>query len=397
MRCLIFLFKKYLFPRATNLLSLALMVSIVGVVLGIIQLMLVLSVMSGFLNLFRENYTRISSDIVVIPRLSHSRPKGIQEVLEGTHGVQAITEFAIGQGMVIQKGVAGVTLEGIHLETSSRVTPWDRVWVRPPLRELQEKDPYWIWLGVQLAKKLKVKEGDSVDVLIADGSRTKRMPFRVTALTKFGIYDHDLHYARVDLNTLGRLHFRDEQEPMYKIKAADKVPIDSLADRLKEVLGPMAVVKKWSDVHQNIFLAVEHQKAMLFWVLEIVVGLAAVNVVNLLMISSYHRRRDVAILRAMGMRLRTVVVFFLVQGAMVGFVGILLGVAMGFGVCKLVEVYQPSLLSESIYNVTRLPFVTQPKDVVLISGAAFVLCVLFSLFPALRAATSRPVEALRYE
>jgi len=132
-------------------------------------------------------------------------------------------------------------------------------------------------------------------------------------------------------------------------------------------------------------------------VLDIVVALAGMNVINLLMMSTYQRKRDVAILRAMGMRFKSIVFFFVGQGTLVGLMGIGSGVLLGFGLCHLVERFQPELLSEAIYNVTRLPLKVQLGDLILVCGAALLLCMVFSVIPALKAALSRPVQALRYE
>lgn len=397
MRATLFLLRRYLFPERSNLTALALWLSVLGVAIGIIQLMLVLSVMTGFQGFLREHYTAITSEIVVLPRPSEASAIDFRLGLEGTPGVAAATPFGLGAGMLLKNGVGGIVLEGIDLDTSSKVTPWEKIWVEAPDLAEQSKTPYWIWLGVQLANKLKIKKLDTVNVMIADGDSKKVLPFKVTAITKFGIYDHDLHYARIDLRQLNNLFRRANAEPMYKVRVKPEATIEATAEVLKEKLGRRANVKQWSEINQNIFLAVQHQKQMLFLVLEIVIALAAMNVVNLLMMSTHQRKRDIAILRAMGFRFRSVVWFFLGQGMAVGTVGVGLGLGLGVLVCRFVEEYQPTLLSESIYNVTRLPIRVELGDVTLISLVALALCMIFSLVPALRAAMARPVDALRYE
>ena len=398
MGAIFFLLRRYLLPDRTNLLGLALWISVAGVALGIVQLMLVLSVMSGFQKVFQDCYTNITSEIVVIPRHSRLKEDDFALTLSQTKGVAAMTPFGLGQGMVLkERAVGGVVLEGVDPATSDKVTPWSQIWVKRPDFEAQEKNPYWIWMGAQLAKKLQVKQGDTVNVLLADEESKKIIPFLVTAITKFGIYDHDMHYARIDLKVLDLLFHRQDMEPMYKVKVGRGFEVSAVAEAIRDRMEKMAVVKEWRELNQNVFLAVEHQKKLLFLVLEIIIALAAMNVVNLLMMSSYQRRRDVAILRAMGMRLRGVFFFFVAQGAAVGMTGVLIGVALGFVVCHLVERFQPALLSEAVYNVTKLPIRIELPDVLLVCGAALVLCILFSLLPALRAALSRPVKALRYE
>lgn len=398
MQATFFLLRRYLFPRSGSLLTFALWISVVGVALGIVQLMVVLSVMSGFQDLFRRNYTRISSELIVIPRGGREYQPAFAEKLRKVPGIRAITPTAIGQAMILKDGaVGGAVLEGVDARTSPDVTPWKEIWIERPRFDLQDQNPNWIWIGKQLADKLDAKPGDTVELLIADRESRTVIPFVVTAVTKFGIYDHDLRYARADLAVIQKLFHRADMEPIYKTKLDDIEDLPKVAEAVKEAFGSSASVRLWSEMNQNIFLAVQHQKKMLFLVLEIVVALAAVNVINLLMMSSQARRRDVAILRAMGMRFQSITTFFVLQGAAVGAAGIVVGLAAGYLVCQLMKVFQPRFLSESVYNVTYLPVRIELVDVSLVGVVGLVLCVLFSVIPAVGAALARPVTALRYE
>jgi len=392
---ILFLLRRYLVPKEGNLLSFALWVSVIGVVIGIVQLMLVLSVMSGFLDFLETKYTAISSDIVVIPKGSSSSEQ-IKKLLEAIPEVKATTPFGLGQSMVVKTGVAGVTLEGIDLGTASLVTDWDKILLAPPIQDSRVKAGQWIWLGSQLAKKLQASVGDSVEILIP-GQKNQLEPFIVSGITKFGLYDHDLHYARIDLNVLKRIFNKENVSSLFKVKLKSGVPLYQGAKAIRSKLKQQVQIKTWNQINQNLFLAVEDQKRRLFLVLEIIVGLAGVNVISLLMMSAHYRRRDMAILRAMGLKARGVFLFFIAQGLVVGTIGVVVGVGSGILACKLVERFQPSILSEAIYNTSRLPFKIQLGDVLMISGAALTLCVVFSIVPALRAAYAKPVEALRYE
>ncbi len=391
------LITRYLLPKKGNLLALALWLSVVGVMIGAAQLVVVLSVMSGFQDLLRRNFTRISSEVVVLPKGRMAPSPEFRTNIKSTAGVAAVTPFALGAGMVVFNGrVGGVVLEGIDKETTGSVTPWNEILIERD--EGKEKgNAYWIWLGHQLARKLNIRVGDSISLLIGDEQGKKVLPFVVTGLFRFGIYDHDLHWARVDMNVLDQVFRKEPEEKMYKILVDKGVSIEGTGERLRENLKGKASVRLWSEINQNIFLAVEHQKQLLFLVLEIVLALAAVNVVNLLLMSGYHRRKDIAILRAMGIKFSTIIVFFLVQGTFVGVVGAAFGLGLGWILCRMLEQFQPAILSESIYNVTRLPLKTLPMDLFLVAIGAIVVCIVFSLVPAMRAAQSSPAEALKYE
>ncbi len=389
-----FLMKRSLFPKGGSLLSLALWISVAGVALGVAMLMLVLAVMSGFLDFLQNKYTDITSPLVVIPRTEKVAGVNLKAQLEAIPGVEAVTPFGLSQAMLISNGVGGVTLEGISLSDSFRVTDWKRIWQEPPGESIPaEKN--WIWIGKGLSEKLRIKSGDTVQLMLGTNP-LQTVPFVVRAITKFGIHEHDLRYAYIDISQLQDLFFQGKFQPFFKMKLG-AVSVNEAKNRIVEEFGDSVSVKKWSDINQNIFRAVKHQKIMLFWVLDIVVALAGMNVINLLMMSTYQRKRDVAILRAMGMRFKSIVFFFVGQGTLVGIMGIGSGVVLGFGLCHLVERFQPELLSEAIYNVTRLPLKVQLGDLILVCGAALFLCMVFSVIPALKAALSRPVQALRYE
>ncbi|NBX77190.1 MAG: ABC transporter permease [Proteobacteria bacterium] len=388
-----FLMRRSLFPKGGSLLTLALWISVSGVALGVAMLMLVLSVMSGFLDFLQTRYTEITSPIVVIPKGDVGSQGTFKKTLESIPGIKAVSPFHLSQSMLIRNGVGGVTLEGVSFEDSKRVTPWEKIWVEPP--NLDPAIANWIWIGKGLANKLNIKKGDTVQLMVS-GEQMRTEPFVVTGITKFGIYEHDLRYSYIDLKKLEELFYRRPLEPLYKV-ALSGISVDQGYQLLKEHLGELATVRKWSDINQNIFRAVQHQKIMLFWVLDIVIALAGMNVINLLMMSTYQRKRDVAILRAMGMRFKSIVLFFVGQGTVVGTIGISVGVLLGLVLCEVVERFQPAILSESIYNVSKLPLKVQASDVSLICVMALLLCIVFSVIPALKAALSQPVQALRYE
>jgi lipoprotein-releasing system permease protein len=388
-----FLMRRSLFPKGGSLLTLALWISVSGVALGVAMLMLVLSVMSGFLDFLQTRYTEITSPIVVIPKAEVGGQSTFKKTLESIPGIKAVSPFHLSQSMLIKHGVGGVTLEGVSLEDSKKVTPWEKIWIDKP--NLDPTIPNWIWIGKGLATKLNIKKGDTVQLMVS-GDQMRTEPFVVTGITKFGIYEHDLRYSYIDLKKLEELFYRRPLEPLYKV-ALSGISIDEGVQKLKEQLGELATVRKWSDINQNIFRAVQHQKIMLFWVLDIVIALAGMNVINLLMMSTYQRKRDVAILRAMGMRFKSIVLFFVGQGTVVGTIGIGVGVLLGLVLCEVVERFQPAILSEAIYNVNKLPLKVQASDVSLICVMALLLCIVFSVIPALKAALSQPVQALRYE
>ncbi|MBI1862402.1 MAG: ABC transporter permease [Deltaproteobacteria bacterium] len=379
------LLKRYSIPRG-NLTTFAMGVAVLGVAIGIAQLMLVLSVMSGFEDMLKTNYTRITSDLVVFG-------EGVKEAdIRKDKRVLATTESYFSQALLTGKAsVAGVVLEGIDPKTSESVTNWHSVMQKGPVKVMGD----WIWLGYACAEKLGVGVGEQVEITLFDGRKRKAVPVTVAGITKFGIYDHDKRYARIDNALFIRLF--GARNPIYKLKLVARVDPEGVKPALQKRLGRSAHIRLWNELHRNQFLAVQHQKKLLFLVLQIVIALAGINVVNLLVMNTHFRNRDLAILRAMGMPRISVFKIFLTQGLLIGLCGVVGGVALGVVVCFVVEHFQPNILSEAVYNVTRLPIVIQPLDVVALSAAALFLCLVFSVFPAWRATRRSPMEALRNE
>lgn len=393
MKYLPFLLGRNFFPRGKNLLSMALWVAAIGVALGIMQLMVVLSVFNGFHYYLKGASTRFTSELVLKPGRAESAG-ALEKQLASIPGLQAFTPFQVGQAMLIGKGgVGGAMLEGLDPVSSQKVTPWEEIFVE----RKASKSTHWIWLGSQLAKKLQVSVGDTVSVMTVENSQRRYVPFEVTGITHFGIYDNDLRSAKIDLGTFQQLFGSENSVPYYKTKLASEEDLEPVMNAIEAKFGSRVRRVPWYDFQKNHFEAVTHQKRLLFYVLEIVVALAAINVINLLIMNSQQRRRDIAILRAMGMRFHHIVVLFTFQGALIGLIGIALGIGLGSLACEALRNWQPALLQESIYNVTKAPLAVELGDITLISGVAFVLCALFSVVPAVRAAMERPVAVLRYE
>lgn len=379
----IMLLKRYLLPRG-NLTTFAMAVAVLGVAIGIATLMLVLSVMSGFEDLLKRNYTRITSDMVVFGG-------GVKRGdLKLGRDVVGVTESYYSQALLSGHGrVAGVVLEGVDPITSKAVTDWNTVFQSPLLKV----EGNWIWLGYACAQKMGVAKGDTIEIVTFNGRKKEAIPVTVAAITKFGIYDHDKRYARIDNRLFKKLF--GGRNPVLKVRLAPFTDAETVRTILRRTIGEDVQIRLWNELHRNQFLAVQHQKKLLFLVLQIVVALSAINVVNLLVMNTYFRNRDLAILRAMGMARRDVFLLFLVQGIIIGACGVLGGIGLGVIVCFVVEHFQPHILSEAVYNVTRLPIVIRFDDVMILSVAALTVCLVFSVFPAWRATRRPPMMALR--
>lgn len=396
---ILFILRKYWWPERRNLLGFGVWISVAGVGLSVALLIVVLAIMTGFSELFKRNYTRIESDMVVSPYTSTEATSSFMRALSEDAAVSGFTPIKLSQGMVMKKGVGGVVLEGIDWNTTGKVTPWEELFVERPkdYGKPLPQEANWIWLGEPLAKKIHVHAGESVDVLITDGEDRRVVPFLVTGVTKLGMHDHDMRFARIDLRVLDDLFRNYGLEPRYKVKLKDGADLGATARRLSQKFKGRASVRKWSDFHVTAMQAVEHQKKMLYLILQILVGLGAMNVVSLLLVTAHLRRKELAVMRAMGMRAGQLFQLFLLQGLGVGVLGVLLGLGLGLAVCVLFENFQPAFLSESVYNVTRLPLDVRMVDVLWVSIGGLIISLVFSALPAMSLIRRQPLEVLKQE
>lgn len=392
-----FLLRKTFLPQERfSFFSIAFWISVTGVALSVALLVVVLSVMSGFQDIFKQSYVRMTSDAIVLPKGNFVAESELQKSILDTRGVRATSPFLLGQAMILYEGKSGgVTLEGIDLKSSLQVTPWKEIWVSGPDWALQEKTPNWIWLGKSLAEKLKITPGKTVHLFLPEKEQPLK-PFVVTAITKFGIYNQDLRFAIIDRHRFSELG-QSQDNSLFKVKWDTGVPYEQLMKNLRKNLSGRVSLKRWSDVHQNIFQAIEHQKGWLFLILEIIVILAVLNVVNLLLMQAHQKKKALAILRATGFSKTLVLQFFLWQGLLVGILGTLIGNLLGLFLCRVLEKIQPSLISESIYNVTKLPFANRLSDMMAISAGSLFICFIFSLWPAVKTSREPIVQVLKNE
>ncbi len=394
MSVILYLLRRIFLPARHGLLQFTSWVAIGSVALAVAQLIIVLAVLSGFLRFFETSYSRMASDIIAIPHNRNLSVHDLKQELDKEQELSATSLFAVREGMASHQGLAaGMVLEGIDPRNTFRVIPWQQLWVDKS-STLMPPHGKWIWLGVQLAKKLHIQLHDTLSVLVPSEGRPVRLSLEVTALYKSGIYEHDLHYAATDLATLKELSPQDQNE-LVQCKCAPQSNLKDTVAHLRQHFGERAHFKTWIDLHHNMLLAVRQQKLMLFFILQIVVALAFMNVVNLLLMSHESRKEEVAILRILGLPRRGLLAVCLLQGMTIGAVGIGLGIVLGCAATYLLGTVSPVTLNESIYNVTALPVHIHIFDVFFIAVAAFVVCTVVSFLSGLQTTFRTPLGALR--
>ena len=258
-----------------------------------------------------------------------------------------------------------------------------------------------IVLGNELARNPGVMTGDTVYLISPRGriSPMGHLPgmkrFLVSAVFESGIYEFDSTRAFVHIKQAqGFLNMRGEITGI-EIRGGRLNLAKHIAASAREVLGDAFTVKDWREMNRNLFFALQLEKTTMFVILALIVLVAAFNIAGALVMTVMQKKRDIAILKAMGATDRCIRNIFVLNGLITGAAGNLLGVALGVLVCTLLKYYEFVELPD-IYYITTLPVQLEATDVILTAASAFVICFLATLYPARKAAQSDPAEALRY-
>ena len=399
--------------RRNGFISFISFTSLLGIALGVTALITVLSVMNGF---EREVRTKILS------MTAHATISGFDGNLKGdwqglarqaaaSPSVLGVAPYVQREAMLTRGNlVRGALLRGLLPEEEPRVSDIARFMQVGSLEQL-EPGRFGIILGIGLARALAADVGSKVTVVAPQAVVTPAgVAPRLKRFTVVGIFqaDHgqyDGGLALVHLDDAARLfRYRDAIGGL-RLKLAEplRAPVTSRA--LARDLGGAFWVVDWTQLNANWFRALKLEKTMMFLILTLIIAVAAFNIVSTLIMVVTDKRADVAILRTLGASPASVMGIFIVQGAVIGVAGTLLGMAGGVALASNVETLVPRLeaalgrkiLPPDIYYITEVPSELHWNDVGVITTLAFVLTVLATLYPAWRASRTQPAEALRHE
>jgi lipoprotein-releasing system permease protein len=390
-------------------------VSMLGIALGVAALIIVLSVMNGFQKEVRDRMLSVVAHVEVFgsPAADALAPFDWQAVAAAAKRhpeVVGAAPFVATQALVARgEDMRGAVLRGIEPAAEAEVTDLARQLKDTVFARLQP-GAWRIVLGAELARQLRVREGDAV-TLVAPGGQTTPAGIvpRLKQVTVAGVFDtghfeYDSSLALMHIDDAARL-FRLEGPVGVQLRLKDLHQAREVAGRLAAELGPNVVVNDWTRTNRTWFDAVQLEKRMMFIILTLIVAVAAFNLVSTLVMTVTDKRADIAILRTLGASPRSVMGIFMVQGAASGIIGTLGGVGLGLLVAFNIDVivpalerlFQTSFLPGSLYLITRMPSDPQSADIVPIAVISLVLAFAATLYPSWRASRVNPAEALRYE
>jgi lipoprotein-releasing system permease protein len=386
-------------------------ISMAGIALGVAALIVVLSVMNGFQKEVRDRMLSVLSHIEVFSyegaltdwQRVADQAKKHPEVLATAPYISAQAMFTSGDI------VRGALVRGIDPALEPSVSDVVTNLKGGKLSDLVDGQ-FGVILGVELARALVVAPGDKVTMIAPQGTVTpagvvpRLRQFRVIATFESGHYEFDSTLAMIHIGDAERL-FRVDGPVGIRLKIKDMQQAPRVAAQLAGMLDPGLVVRDWSRQNRTWFAAVQTEKRMMFIILALIIAVAAFNLVSTLVMTVTEKQSDIAILRTLGASPRSVMAVFIVQGALIGVIGTLLGVAGGLLLANNLDVIVPAIehvlgvqfLPKDIYFISALPSDPRASDIVPIAIISLVLALVATLYPSWRAARVRPAEALRYD
>jgi len=407
--------RRYLRSTGNRFLSFISLMSMVGVAIGVAVLIVVLSVMNGFERELRERILSMTSHATVTTFGAGLQDwPALRERALANPAVEAAAPYVEGEALLIGErsdGVsAAVALRGIDPVLEKQVSAIGER-LRSGSLEALEPGSYRMLLGAEVAARLGVAAGDTVVAAIAQGTVTpagvvpRMRRFTVAGIFYSGMYEIDNGLVLVNLGDAGRLFRTGEDVSGLRLKVRDPLRAPSVARDVARGMDGGFLVEDWTQRHANFFRSIELTKRMMFFILLLVVAVAAFNIVSTLVMAVKDKQPDIAILRTLGARPGSVLAIFATQGTVIGLLGTLGGVALGVllsvNLERLVHGLERLLgtrfMDASVYLMSDLPAHVEAADVTLIAATAFALCCLSTLYPAWRAARTHPARALRHD
>ena len=398
--------------RRNHFISFISLISMLGVGLGVAALIVVLSVMNGFQKELRTRILGVASHIQVsgVTGELDDWTKTLRGVIQHPR-VQAAAPYVQAQGMLsFDQQVRGTVVRGILPEAEEKTADFARHMKAGRLEDLAPGE-FNMVLGMELARALGVRIGDKVTLIAPQGLVTpaavlpRLKQFNVTGVFEVGMFEFDSGLALIHMNDAQKLYRMDDRVSGVRLKVDDLFAAPRIGRELLRYLDADALVSDWTRSHANFFRAVQIEKNMMFLILLLIVAVAAFNIVSTLVMAVTDKQADIAILRTLGARPLSIMTIFVVQGALVGFIGLGLGIAGGVALALNIDVVVPFIermlgihfLSKEVYYISDLPSDLQWGDVWGVTLIAFVLALLATIYPSWRASRVNPAEALRYE
>jgi len=396
--------------RRNHFISFISMSSMIGVALGVMALITVISVMNGFEKELKDRILGMASHAVIEELNGLKDWQLVINNIKDHPEIVGAAPYFHAEGMLTKdKIVNGVIIRGILPHEETNVAIVAEKMIEGDLNDLKSTE-FNIILGAELVRKLNLEIGDKVTLVAPQANftpagilpRLKR--FTLIGIFEVGMHEFDGGLALIHMDDALRL-FRKSNPTGIRLKTNNILKAPTISREIASQLSSKYWVIDWTQRHSNFFRALKTEKTVMFVILTLIVAVAAFNIISTLVMAVSDKQSDIAVLRTLGASPKSILKIFIIQGTIIGAIGILLGVIGGVWLASNIETLVPALenmlgykfLSPDVYYISDLPSDMHWSDVILIGVVSFVLCLFATIYPAFRAANTLPAEALRYE
>ena len=383
------------------------LLAVVGIAVGVAAMIVALALANGFRDEMRDKILQGSAHLTVMR--SNGQPmsdyREVAARIARLDGVTAATGTTYDGAVVIgPKGSAYAVLRGVDGASKESIEVIGRSVIAgsvSPLVEAGTKDGNLpsVVVGAELATRIGVQTGDTAEVISANpgfsSSNSSRRHVRVAGIFRSGLFEYDSTWVYLPLETAAAFAGGEHTASVISVQVANIYEVKQTAARVRELLGDSYTTVDWQEANQPLFTALAVERRIGVVIIALIILTAALNITTTLILVVMERRRDIAILNAMGATSRSIMGIFMIEGAVVGVVGALLGVLTGVAATLLANRYKLISLPADVYSISSVPLNLQFRDVLVASVVAFVLTVVATIYPARAAAQVRPAEMLR--